>query len=288
MLRATTVSTLIFGSFLTGFAAEPVERRWTIGDDQRVALVCLPEKAIETPAPLIFVFHGHGGTMRNAMKTFGLHKLWPEAVVVCPQGLNTPGQLTDPEGKRSGWQSSAGQLGDRDLKFVDKILADLKSEHTIDLDRIYATGHSNGGGFTYLLWAERGDTFAAVAPSSAAGMKHLPKMKPKPVMHIAGETDPLVRYPMQKRMIEMVRGKNGCEPSGKPWHDVKFCTEYESNQGTPVVTLIHPGGHKFETTAPSAIVRFFKEHPRKPGRTQDANPRNDADSPSEKTSVSRR
>ena len=270
MLRVLTVSMLIFGSFLTTFAAEPVERRWTIGDTKREALLYLPQQAGDSPAPLVLVFHGHGGTMRNAMRSFGLHKLWPEAVVVYPQGLNTPGQLTDPEGKRSGWQSSAGQLGDRDLKFVDKILTDLKSERRIDPDRIYATGHSNGGGFTYLLWAERGDTFAAMAPSSAAGLKHLPKMKPKPLLHIAGETDPLVRFPMQKRMIDMVRGKNGCEPDGNPWHDVKFCTEYESKQGTPVITLIHPGGHKFEATAPAAIVRFFKEHPPLPARTKDA------------------
>ncbi len=270
MRHALTGIFLVFGTVLNAFAADPVERSWKIGGETREALVYLPEKPGETPAPLVLVFHGHGGTMRNAMRSFGLHKLWPDAVVVYPQGLNTPGQLTDPEGKRSGWQSSAGQLGDRDLKFVDKILADLKSERKIDPDRIYATGHSNGGGFTYLLWAERGDTFAALAPSSAAGLRHLPKMKPKPMLHIAGETDPLVRFAMQKRMIDMVRGKNGCEPAGKPWHDVKFCTVYESGQDTPVVTLIHPGGHKFEATAPSAIVRFFKEHPRKPARKRDA------------------
>ncbi|MBI1325339.1 prolyl oligopeptidase family serine peptidase [bacterium] len=272
MRHALTGICLVFGSFLTTFAAEPIERNWTIGDERREALVYLPAQASDTPAPLVFVFHGHGGTMRNAMRTFGLHKLWPEAVVVYPQGLNTPGQLTDPEGKRSGWQSSAGQLGDRDLKFVDKILAELKSERKIDPDRIYATGHSNGGGFTYLLWAERGDIFAALAPSSAAGLRHLPKMKPKPMLHIAGETDPLVRFPMQKRMIDLVRGKNGCNPEGKPWHDIKFCTEYDSRAGTPVVTLIHPGGHKFEATAPAAIVRFFKEHPRNSLRSNEEKP----------------
>jgi len=243
-------------------AAEPIQREWTISGDRREALVHIPEKAMDEPAPLVLVFHGHGGSMRNSMRSFGLHKLWPEAVVVYPQGLNTPGLLTDPEGKRSGWQSSAGQLGDRDLKFVDQILKDLKTEVQVDAKRIYATGHSNGGGFTYLLWAERGDVFAAMAPSAAAGLKHLPKLKPKPMLHIAGEADRLVRYPMQIRMIDQVKKLDGCVDAGKPWNDLKWCTQYESAGGTPVVTMIHPGGHQFLKSAPEAIVRFFKEHPK--------------------------
>jgi len=27
-------------------------------------------------------FHGHGGSMRNAVRSFGYHALWPEAIVV--------------------------------------------------------------------------------------------------------------------------------------------------------------------------------------------------------------
>lgn len=255
---------LIIGSQLSASAAEPKPREWTIGDDKREAMVHLPENSKDEPSPLVLVFHGHGGSMRNSMRSFGLHKLWPEAVVVYPQGLKTPGLLTDPEGKRSGWQSSDGQLGDRDLKFVDRILEDLKAEVRIDPKRIYATGHSNGGGFTYLLWAERGEVFAAMAPSAAAGLKHLPKLKPKPMLHIAGEADRLVRFPMQTRMIDQVKKIDGCAAEGKPWNGMKWCTQYDSSGGTPVVTLIHPGGHKFEPSAPEAIVRFFKEHPRMP------------------------
>lgn len=277
--------TVLFG-LMPVHAGEPEVRRWTIGDDQREALVRIPDGIGDKPAPLVLVFHGHGGTMRNAMRSFGLHKIWPEAIVVYPQGLNTPGQLTDPEGKKSGWQSSAGQLGDRDLKFVDKILADLKAETKVDADRIYSTGHSNGGGFTYLLWAERGDIFAAMAPSSAAGFRNLPKMKPKPMLHIAGETDNLVRFPMQTRMIDMVKRLDGCESEGKPWNGIKWCREYESKTGTPVVTMIHPGGHKFESEAPAAIVRFFKEHTRKPvqenaGQARRPKLREAADKPAE-------
>jgi len=59
--------------------------------------------------PVVLVFHGHGGTARYAARTFALHRHWPEAIVVYPQGLNTPGRRTDPEGRRPGWQHAAGE-----------------------------------------------------------------------------------------------------------------------------------------------------------------------------------
>ena len=88
--------------------------------------------------PVVFAFHGHGGSMQNAARSFGFHTLWPEAVVVYPQGLNTPDRLTDPEGKKPGWQSAAGDQGDRDLKFFDAVLKNLRQDYKVDSRRIYA------------------------------------------------------------------------------------------------------------------------------------------------------
>ena len=77
---------------------------WKIGDAAREALLYVPATAKTTPAPVVFAFHGHGGTMQRAAVMFHYHDLWPEAIVVYMQGLNTPGRLTDPEGKLPGWQ----------------------------------------------------------------------------------------------------------------------------------------------------------------------------------------
>ncbi len=181
------------------------------------------------------------------------------------QGLPTPGQLTDPEGRQNGWQRDAADQGGRDLKFFDAVLNSLQKEYQIDPKRIYATGHSNGGGFTYLLWAERDDVFAAVAPSGALSLPALPKLKPKPVLHLAGETDPLVKFAWQEKMIQAVSKLNGCAESGGPWASSGDLagTLYLSAAGTPLITLIHPGGHQFPKEAPALIVRFFKENVRK-------------------------
>ena len=224
---------------------------------RREATICVPASAKATNIPVVFVFHGHGGNMRQAARSFAIERQWPEAIVVYMQGLNTPGRLTDPEGKRTGWQSAAGEQGDRDLKFFDVVLTRLKRDYQVDAKRVYSTGHSNGGGFTYLLWAERGDVFAAVAPSAAVA-RYPNRLKSKPAMHLAGEKDTLVKFAWQKAMMEAVRKVNGCEAEGEPWN--VLCTLYPSKGGTPLVTFIHPGGHEFSREAPALIVKFFQEH----------------------------
>ncbi len=247
-------------ALLVARGADPERVEWKVDGVAREALVAAPSRPGEGRPPLVFAFHGHGGTMRNAARTFAFHERWPEAVVVYPQGLPTPGRLTDPEGKRPGWQHGAGEQGDRDLTFFDAMLATMKEKHRIDEDRVYATGHSNGGAFTYLLWGTRGAALAAVAPSAAAGSRSLAVAKPLPALHVAGEKDALVTFAMQQRAIAAIRTLNGCEAAGKDW--APGCTIYASPKGAPVVTFIHPGTHKYPDEAPPLIVRFFKEHSR--------------------------
>jgi len=237
----------------------PVRRQWALDGVEREALVYVPPQARASPTPILFAFHGHGGSMQNAARMFSFHTRWPEAIVVYPQGLNTPGRLTDPEGRKPGWQSAAGDQGDRDLKFFDAILARLQQDYRVDPKRLYATGHSNGGGFTYLLWATRGDRLAALAPSAAVLVRDFSKLRPKPVMHVAGEHDALVKYEWQQRMIEALRKLNQCS-DGQPWDGEKGCTLHPSKIGAPVVTFIHRGTHAYPPAAPAIIVKFFKQH----------------------------
>ncbi|MDB6072130.1 MAG: esterase [Verrucomicrobiales bacterium] len=270
-----------------------IERRaWTVDGVEREAMVYIPEgketsakapsgKAAqenkgsgdESPEdegsekavgrPLVFVFHGHGGSMAQAVRSLPIHIGWPEAVCVWPQGLPTPGKLTDPEGKRNGWQMSEGDQGNRDLKFYDAMLKDLLTggDH-VDAARVFALGHSNGGAFTYLLWAERPDTLSAVAPSGAVAAKTLPKLKlhPKPMLAIAGREDPLVRFSWQERMIQSLLRSNGCTPPPLK----NGLTDHPSPTQTPIRTLIHHVGHAIPREATPEIANFFQSLPTPP------------------------
>jgi polyhydroxybutyrate depolymerase len=240
---------------------EPMPRTWVVDGVQREALVFTPSKKASAKAALVFDFHGHGGTARHAARTHHLHEAWPEAVVVYMQGLNTPGKLTDPEGKRSGWQAGPGDQKDRDLKFFDAVLVSLKKDHAIDEERIYATGHSNGGAFTYLLWAQRGDHFAAFAPVAATAGLYFLQAKPKPLFHAGSESDPLVRFAMQQRTLDRVKKLNGCADQGEAW--AKDCLLYPSKSGPPVVVYRHGEGHRYPEATPALIVKFFQSQTKK-------------------------
>ena len=74
-----------------------VERmEWQIDGVAREALVHVPADARSSATPVLFAFHGHGGTAKNAAFHYNYQKLWPEALVVYMQGLPTVGK-TDPE-----------------------------------------------------------------------------------------------------------------------------------------------------------------------------------------------
>jgi polyhydroxybutyrate depolymerase len=245
---------------LTGVsAADPlVQREWVVDGIKREALVSIPAGAGQGAAlPVVFAFHGHGGSMRQASRSFPIHELWPGAIVIYPQGLPTPSALVDPKGTRAGWQGTLGGQGNRDLRFLDAMLASLRARYRVDDRRIYATGHSNGGLFTYLLWAERGDTFAAFAPSSALLARGFEKLKPKPVLHIASPQDPLVKFSWQARMIDYVLKLNGCGPR-QP--DTDGYRSYASSKGVDVAIYLHSGGHRYPAAAPELIVEFFQAH----------------------------
>jgi polyhydroxybutyrate depolymerase len=235
---------------------EGTRRTWTIEGTERQAIVHLPSGA-PRPCPLILAFHGHGGSAQRVSRSMHLQGEWPGAVVVYAQGLPTKSQRVDPEGRKPGWQNRAGEYGDRDLKLVDAIVESLRNEGWVDDTRVYATGHSNGAGFTYALWLARPELLAAVAPV-AGGSLAARQLQPMPCMHIAGRADSIVPFAGQERVMDVVRQVNGCEGTGKPW--ATDCTRWESPLGTPFVGMVTDGGHQYPAEAPALIVRFLREH----------------------------
>ena len=244
----------------TVFAAEPAPTKWTVDGVEREALIYFSSTSSKSKPPVIFAFHGHGGNMHFAARGMAFQNYWPDAIVVYPQGLPTPGIVMDFEGKKPGWQREPGQEHDRDLKFIDSILATLREKYSIDESRIYATGFSNGGLFTYLLLSQRPNVFAAFAPSGAVLLPQVPLDQARPVFHYGGQSDRLARFDKQEATIEKLRQFNGCAPQGESCGS--NCIVYRSSKGAPVETFVHSGGHFYPPTVPSLIVKFFQEHPR--------------------------
>lgn len=227
------------------------EKVYDVAGVQREATIIAPSRSTPNP-PLIFGFHGHGGNRRNAARSFRLEQLWPEAIVVYMQGLPTPG-MTDPNGEKNGWQQNAGEQGDRDLAFFDTVLEDVSSRFRVAPSRTFSMGHSNGGRFSYLLWSKRGDKFAAFGPS--ASPVGLMPIEPKPAFIMAGETDEVVRFASQQRSINRVLRIDGHRGDGKKI--AEYTTRYDG--ATPVITYVHPDGHRFTSEAMPMMITFFRE-----------------------------
>jgi polyhydroxybutyrate depolymerase len=231
---------------------------WTVGGVERTAIVASPTAQSPAGAPLVLVFHGHGGTSAHSARTFDIHSRWPEAVVIYAQGLPSPGLKTDPEGLRPGWQQAPGAQGDRDLKYVDAMIAWARTRFTIDGSRIYACGHSNGGTMTFVLWAARGDVFAAFAPSASVFRRDLiASAKPKPALIIAGELDQLVPFAAQQSSLAAVLSLDRAARTGEPWSGRAL--RHPSPIGADVVAYIHPGDHTMPDDAGAMMVQFFKQ-----------------------------
>ena len=171
--------------------------------------------------------------MHGVSKKIDIHNYWSEAVVVYPQGMWCEGGYMD----GLGWVIDSHS---RDLEMFDSLLLYLKQHYNIDLNRIYATGHSNGGAFVHALWCWRGDVFAALAPSASTSSK-LGKSRtcrePKPLLIIGGKQDEVVSIAAIRREIAIAKQING--PLG-------------------VDSIVHSGGHKFPGQYVADIVSFFK------------------------------
>jgi polyhydroxybutyrate depolymerase len=258
MKRRRQTHWIVFIGFCLAVAssASAEVMNWTVGGVQRQAIVFAPaRKTSSGKAPLLFAFHGHGDNMKDFAEGTEIQKFWPEAIVVYPQGLPTNAAV-DPEG--FGWVYQTGEDGQRDLKFFDAVLETMRAKFAVDDHRIYATGFSNGGMFTYVLWGTRANIFAAFAVVAGRIVPAVQLIQPKPALHIAGENDATVPFKEQQDAIRVVRDVDGADKQGSSCG--QNCTLYPSSKGAPVMIYIHGGGHVYPDGTSEMIVKFFEEH----------------------------
>jgi polyhydroxybutyrate depolymerase len=230
---------------------------WDVDGVTRTARLVVPDD-LGQPAPLVLAYHGHGGSGANFERKMSIESLWPEAIVVYPDGLVGHQGRTDPEGVRTGWQQDADDEGGRDLRFFDVMMADLRSRLPIDPQRIFVVGHSNGSAFTSLLLNQRGDQIAATANLAGQPGRLLATDPVRSMFMMMGEQDPVVPYDGQRRSIPLAESKLGVDPATATVDG--YLRRQTGPDGLELATYIHPGGHEVPAEVPPLVVAFFQRH----------------------------
>ncbi|HEY1540341.1 MAG TPA: hypothetical protein VGF63_13140 [Solirubrobacteraceae bacterium] len=155
------------------------------GGQLRTARLHVPRAALGHPAPLLLAFHGSGATGRFMERYSGLTAPLDAAGAI--------GVFPDAAGGR--WQLTGDVLGG-DVAFVGDLLDAVEQRVCVDARRVWATGVSNGGGFTALLACELSERIAAVAVVAGgfASLSACRPARPVSVLEIHGTDDPVVPY----------------------------------------------------------------------------------------------
>jgi len=115
--------------------------------------------------PLVLNFHGGAGNASDQLAVADLRSLADQDQFI----LLYPDAYPEPLQGETNWQVVvSGDLpfttptAHDDIGFVDALIDEMHTLHGIDLNRVYAMGYSNGGGFTFDLACRLNERIAAI------------------------------------------------------------------------------------------------------------------------------
>jgi len=206
-----------------------------------------------TPLPLVFAWHGLGGSGQLARLYFGVEQqAGGGAIFVYPDGLEVPGY------GGTGWVLD---VGGRDVLLFDALLAQLEQIYCIDTDRVFSTGHSFGGYFSNTLGCARAGVLKAIAPVAGGGPFAAGCSGPLSAWITHGASDPTVELAQGEGSRDFWLAQNGCSATTSPVSPPP-CESYDGCQsGTQLIWCLHQGGHEWPDFAAAGIWDFFSSLP---------------------------
>ncbi len=194
-MKKITILLLLVGSTFSGFAQQTINASITHDGIQRDYILYIPEIYDgSSDVPLVLNFHGFGsnatqqmvyGDFRDIADTEGF-------LLVHPEGTTFIGNQFWNVGF-PGLSSTIDDVG-----FTEALIDELAVSYAIDLERVYATGMSNGGFMSFLLACQLSEKIAAVASVTGSMTQDTfddcNAQLPTPVLQIHGTEDDVVLY----------------------------------------------------------------------------------------------
>ena len=153
----------------------------------REYIIYVPENYTGTSSlPLILSFHGLTSNMEFNFNYTNFNQLAEDEnfIVVHPNGID------------NRW--TVNTSNNSDIDFIKALLDQLENDYKIESNRIYSTGMSNGGNFSFTLACGLNNRIAAIA--SVTGLMLQVAIgdcfptRPLAILHIHGTEDPIANY----------------------------------------------------------------------------------------------
>ena len=189
-MRPLMISAVLCLVAVSAVAQRTINGRLQSGDMNRGYLLHVPALYDgEEAVPLVIVFHGSRWTSEWMERETGFSRVSDEEgfLVVYPRGYDY--QWNDWRGLPT-WPTQREEVDD--IQFTRDLIAHLAERYQIDSQRIYATGHANGGLMTHLVGNQLSERFAAIAPITRALTKKIADTSiasRMPVLMVLGTND---------------------------------------------------------------------------------------------------
>lgn len=201
-MRASTYLSrylLAVGTLVPGLSSAQTWTDFQVGNTTRKALVYVPDGAQN--APLLISLHGRGipaSWNQGEMMKFEPIADREKFIVVYPEALNN-----------LNWDLG----GTSDTDFIEQIIDDMSADYGIDTNRVYASGFSMGGMFSYTLACKLPDKIAAIAPGNGyplGGLSGCVESRSVPIFHMHGTADDFVAYSGIHNFLGSLIDNYGC------------------------------------------------------------------------------
>lgn len=209
--------------------------------------------------PLVLVFHGDGGD------AVGFHQAWP-----FERATGKDAFLAYLDGINAGWDLETTK-NNREVAFVEAVIAKLESERPLDRTRLFATGYSSGGFLANVLACHRPGLLRAIASNAggapynqlekwANGYPKCPGQTPVAMLALHGERDSGVTLDSGRFSAEYWAYVNGCKTDEMETSGYAECRVYRGCPAGKAVGFcsIPPLGHWVWDQAAEASWTFFE------------------------------
>lgn len=183
------------------FSTGKITKELTVNGVSREYIIYIPQNYTATISlPLLLSFHGLGSNMEfnYSYTRFDEIAERENLIVVYPNGI------------KNNWTLSSDN--NPDIDFIKTLLAQLEDDYKIESKRIYSTGMSEGGFFSFKLACSLSNRITAVASVTGSmyqyAINNCFPSRPISVLQIHGTEDNIVPYTSTERLLDFWTSHN--------------------------------------------------------------------------------